>query len=89
MRLDQLKPGEAGTICAVGGQGPLRGRLLDMGLTPGITIEVKKVAPLGDPMELWVRGYALSLRKEEAAWIQVKQEEKAIEGCADRKSKLR
>jgi Fe2+ transport system protein FeoA len=71
MTLDQLPLGQEATITAVGGEGALRLRLLDMGLIPKTAVLVKKVAPLGDPIELRVRGYALSLRKEDARNIQV------------------
>lgn len=55
----------------VTGTGPLRQRILDMGLTKGATVKVRKMAPLGDPLEITVRGYELSLRKAEAACIYV------------------
>ena len=55
----------------VNGTGPLRQRILDMGLTRGAEVEVKRMAPLGDPLEICVRGYMLSLRKAEAACIEV------------------
>ena len=55
----------------MGGEGALRCRLLDMGLIPKTRVRVEKVAPLGDPLELWVRGYSLSLRKEDAGKIEV------------------
>ena len=71
MTLDQLKIGASGTITSVGGDGPLRCRLLDMGLIPKTRVRVEKVAPLGDPLELRVRGYSLSLRKEDAGKIEV------------------
>jgi DtxR family Mn-dependent transcriptional regulator len=71
VRLDQLKCGQKGTIARVGGAGPLRRRIADMGVVRGTPVEVVKVAPLGDPMELKVKGYHLSLRKEEAAVIDV------------------
>ncbi len=67
--LDQLKPGESGIIQAVGGQGALRRRLLEMGLTPGTRVMVQKMAPSGDPIEIHIRGYQLTLRKEDAAEI--------------------
>ncbi len=73
MTLDTLKPGESGMIAAVGGEGALRRRLLDMGLTPGTTVAVKKMAPMGDPIELSLRGYLLSIRKEDAAKITLKE----------------
>lgn len=71
MTLDQIKPGKGGVIIAVGGAGALRRRLLDMGLTPKTAVWVRKVAPMGDPMELSLRGYNLSIRKEDAAKIEI------------------
>lgn len=71
MTLDKLPLGQDAVITAVGGEGALRCRLLDMGLIPKTTVRVEKVAPLGDPIELRVRGYALSLRKEDARSIEV------------------
>lgn len=71
MTLDTLPIGQQAVITAVGGEGSLRCRLLDMGLIPKTTVRVEKVAPLGDPIELRVRGYALSLRKEDARNISV------------------
>ncbi len=72
--LDELKPGQAGVIAAIGGEGALRRRLLDMGLTPKTPVAVRKVAPMGDPLELALRGYVLTLRKEDAAKIALKEE---------------
>ncbi len=69
--LDTLPVGHEAVITTVGGEGSLRCRLLDMGLIPKTRVRVEKIAPLGDPMELRVRGYALSLRKEDAREIQV------------------
>ena len=69
--LSELKRGEKGRIIKVGGTGGIRRRLLDMGLVTGSDIEMERVAPLGDPIEIKVKGYNLSLRKEEAASIQV------------------
>lgn len=71
MTLNNLKTGASGKILSVGGQGALRRRLLDMGLTPGTRVVIRKVAPLGDPIELHLRGYALTLRKEDALNIEV------------------
>lgn len=71
MTLDVLPLGQEAVITAVGGEGALRCRLLDMGLIPKTVVRVEKLAPLGDPMELRVRGYALSLRKEDARKITV------------------
>ena len=71
MTLDKLPLGQEAVITAVGGEGALRCRLLDMGLIPKTRVRVEKVAPLGDPLELRVRGYSLSLRKEDAGTIEV------------------
>lgn len=71
MTLDKLKIGFSGVITAVGGDGPLRCRLLDMGLTPRTRVTLQKVAPMGDPIEIRVRGYELTLRIEEAEKIEV------------------
>ena len=70
--LKELKPGESGVIAKMNGTGPVKRRLMDMGLTKGAGVEVKKVAPLGDPIEVTVRGYELSLRKDEAGLIEMK-----------------
>lgn len=69
--LSLLEPGEKGRVVKVGGHGAIRMRIVEMGIVKGTTIEVEKLAPLGDPMELKVKGYHLSLRKEEAAGILV------------------
>ncbi|WP_294853750.1 FeoA family protein [uncultured Oscillibacter sp.] len=71
MQLDTLPIGQSAVITAVGGQGALRCRLLDMGLIPKTVVRIERVAPLGDPMELLVRGYSLSLRREDARNIEV------------------
>ena len=73
--LDRLKPGESGIIRRVGGDGGLRRRLLDLGLTPNTKIMVRKVAPFGDPMELFLRNYELTLRRDDARQIQVEEVE--------------
>lgn len=65
------KSGESVRVLKVAGDGALRQRILDMGLTKGAEVTVRKVAPLGDPLEITVRGYELSLRKREAACIVV------------------
>ena len=72
MTLRELKIGESAEVKAVGGEGALRQHFLDMGLLPGVEVKLLKFAPMGDPMELLVRGYTLSLRLEEAAQITVK-----------------
>ena len=67
--LDLFEIGESGVIVSVSGEGRIRRRLLDMGLTPGAEVYLRKKAPLGDPLEVTLRGYELSLRKDEAKWI--------------------
>lgn len=71
MTLAELQAGESAVITAVGGQGALRRRLLDMGLTPKTRIMVRKVAPMGDPIELHLRGYELTLRLDDAREIEI------------------
>ena len=73
MTLNQLKIGSSGIIVAVGGSGALRRRLLDMGLTPGTQVYVRKTAPLGDPIELSLRGYTLSMRAADAGNIEIEE----------------
>lgn len=73
MTLNELKTGSSGIITAVGGDGPLRCRLLDMGLIPHTRVTLQKIAPMGDPIEIRVRGYELTLRVEEAQKIEVKE----------------
>jgi len=68
-RLPELSPGEKGKVVKVTGEGSMHRRILDMGIVRGVEIDVERVAPLGDPMEISLRGYHLSLRKEEAACI--------------------
>ena len=64
--LNSFTPGETGVVLRVGGAGMIKRRLFDMGITPGAEITMRKAAPLGDPIELNVRGYELSVRKAEA-----------------------
>lgn len=71
MTLDTLPIGKEAVIAAVGGEGALRCRLLDMGLIPKTKVVVQKIAPMGDPIELRIRGYELTLRKEDAREIEV------------------
>lgn len=71
MTLDKLPVGDFATISAVNGQGALRRRLLDMGLTPRTKVRLHKTAPMGDPIELELRGYSLTLRLEDAANIEI------------------
>jgi len=73
MTLRNLGVGQSCRVLAVGGEKALRRRLLDMGITPRTTITVKKVAPMGDPMELLLRGYVLTLRLDDAEKITVEE----------------
>ncbi|MCI5682439.1 MAG: ferrous iron transport protein A [Eubacteriales bacterium] len=73
MTLDQLRPGMTGKIISVGGEGELRLRLLDMGLIPRTEVTLIKVAPMGDPIEIRVRGYELTLRVSDARNIEVSE----------------
>jgi Fe2+ transport system protein FeoA len=75
MTLEELPIGHKAVITAVGGEGALRCRLLDMGLIPRTKVEVRKVAPMGDPIEIRVRGYELTIRKEDAGKIEVTEVE--------------
>jgi len=70
----KVRPGQKGRIVKILGAGPIQRRILDMGLVKGAEIEVERVAPLGDPLEVKVKGYHLSLRKDEAANIFVEAE---------------
>ncbi len=69
--LKEAKVGETLTVKKLQGEGAVKRRIMDMGLTKGVEVYVRKVAPLGDPIELTVRGYELSLRKADAAMIEV------------------
>lgn len=71
MTLDKLAIGQSAKIIAVGGEGSLRNRLIDMGLIPKTTVMLRKVAPMGDPIEIRLRGYELTLCKEDASVITV------------------
>ena len=75
-KLDQFKIGETGLIKKVEGEGRLRRRLFDMGVTPGATVYLRKVAPLGDPLEVTIRGFELTLRKSEAQLVVLEVEDK-------------
>ena len=68
-RLNEFKVGETGFIKKVEGEGKFRRRLFDMGVTPGATVYLRKKAPLGDPLEVTIRGYELTLRKDEAQLV--------------------
>lgn len=69
--LKDVKVGESATVVKLHGEGPVRRRIMDMGITKGVELFVRKVAPLGDPMELNVRGYELSVRRADAELIEV------------------
>lgn len=70
--LKDVKVGETAVVVKLHGEGPVRRRIMDMGLTKGTEALVRKVAPIGDPIELSVRGYELSIRKDEAATVEVR-----------------
>ena len=90
MTLNELSVGESGRVLTVGGEKALRRRLLDMGITPRTIITVKKAAPMGDPIELLLRGYVLSLRLEDAEKITIEDVEEECHGlCPCGKSKQR
>ncbi|MEE1249029.1 MAG: ferrous iron transport protein A [Lachnospiraceae bacterium] len=74
MTIAELQIGQPAIITKVGGEGALRCRFLDMGLIPKTKVVVQKVAPMGDPLELRIRGYELTIRKEDAAKIEVETE---------------
>lgn len=80
--LSELEPPEKGRIVRVGGKGEIRRRLLDMGVVTGSVVEVERVAPLGDPVQIKVKGYDLALRKEEAEKIQVELTESVLARAA-------
>lgn len=71
--LNMLKPGEKAIISKITIQGALKRRLIDMGITPGTSVILRKMAPLGDPIEINIRGYELTLRKNDAIHIQVEE----------------
>ena len=71
MTLQDAEIGRAMKVVRLNGTGPVKRRIMDMGLTKGTEVTVRKIAPLGDPIELTVRGYELSIRKDEAAKIEV------------------
>lgn len=72
MTLMDLKPGQIAKVSSFNTQGVIRKRLLDMGITTGVELKLVKIAPLGDPIQIEVRGYDLSLRKSEAKCIELK-----------------
>ena len=72
--IDELTIGESGVISQVGVEGALRLRFLDMGLIPGTTVTLRKIAPMGDPIQIQVRGYELTIRREDARKIDLREE---------------
>ncbi len=78
-KLNEFKIGEKGIIKTVAGEGKVHRRLFDMGVTPGAEVTLTKVAPLGDPIEVTIRGYSLSLRKDEACNVTVNVEGEVAE----------
>ena len=75
--LSELKAGDSGTILSIGGSGLLRQRLIAMGVTPGTRVILRKFAPMGDPMEIRLRNYSLTIRNKDAAAILVMTEDEA------------
>lgn len=73
--LNEMKPSESGTVKKIIAEGKIKRRLYDMGVTPGASIIVKKLAPLGDPIEITIRGYELTLRKSEAECVEMEVNE--------------
>lgn len=71
MTLKEVKPGTTVKVVKISGEGAIKRRIMDMGLTKGVEIFVRKVAPLGDPVEVTVRGYELSVRKADAELVEV------------------
>lgn len=71
MTLRDVEPGQSGIVESFAGEGPLRRRLIDMGVTPGTRVLVTSIAPFGDPVKVVLRGYELSLRKDDAANIKI------------------
>ncbi len=71
--LKDLKVGQRGRVVKLHGQGAVKRRIMDMGITKGVEVLIRKVAPLGDPVEINVRGYELSLRKEDAEMIEIEE----------------
>ena len=73
MTLRDLKPGDTAKVVKINGEGAIKRRIMDMGLTKGTCFSVRKVAPLGDPVEITVRGYELSIRKFDAEMVEVEK----------------
>jgi len=73
--LKETKPGQIVRVVKIGGEGPVKRRIMEMGITKGVELHVRKVAPLGDPVEVTVRSYELSIRKADAELIEVEKGE--------------
>ena len=73
MYLDKLETGQSGKVLGINGKGELRHHLLDMGLTPGTVVTLRKVAPMGDPIQIHLRGYDITIRKEDGEKIVLKE----------------
>lgn len=73
MTINDLEIGEGGIIASVGGEGALRLRFLDMGLIPGTKVVLQKIAPMGDPIQIHLRGYELTIRREDAGRITLRE----------------
>lgn len=87
MTMDELKPKQSAYICSVGGSGELRHHLLDMGLTPRTEVTLQKIAPMGDPVQIELRGYELTLRLEEARKIEIEDiHQKTVKPSAERRT---
>lgn len=74
IKMDKMEINQVGIVCNVGGSGAIRRRLFDMGITPSTKIHLRKRAPMGDPIEIGLRNYVLSLRKDEACLIDIELE---------------
>ena len=73
LTVNDLKKGESGVVLSIGSSGALRRRIIDMGITPGAVITLRKTAPFGDPLQIHLRGYELSIRKSEAKEITIER----------------
>ncbi len=73
--LKQANIGQTVTVVKLHGEGPVKRRIMDMGITKGVSVTIRKVAPLGDPMEITVRGYELSLRKADTEMIEIAEDD--------------
>lgn len=88
LTLNDIHAGSSAVVTRIGSLGTLKRRLIDMGITPGVRITVRKVAPLGDPIEIRLRGYELSIRRSEALQIYVERAESADKHSSKRKGGL-